>query len=264
MFKNLFALSKSIYTDSDILSFESKENITLEAVQTENTANSSSLSTVTIEEIKNKISDFKVNVSQDGKNLYYIKTEKIDNITPSDAALDKYLVTGGGKQIVYRNINNELKVKYLEEIGSDDGQNNILLLSTEQGLDVNVSLKVNNMMDFDNSTFIVEYNSENLILKDFSAFTNQNEITHGYINGTDLELISYTPGTIIFKKNKLIESGQMWSGIVNIIKFTGKKTDISPLNIYLYQLSKLNDYDNLTISKMDTKKLSDLDGVVVI
>ena len=97
-------------------------------------------------------------------------------------------------------------------------------IQIKQGNDVYIALKANNIANFSNSTFKVYYNTQALTLTDLSAFTNTNETITGLIKGTDIEVINYSPGNIIFKKSRILEAGEKWSGVVNILKFRANTT----------------------------------------
>ncbi|QIB70018.1 hypothetical protein Ami103574_12235 [Aminipila butyrica] len=54
--------------------------------------------------------------------IFDVQTEEMKDIRPADADIDKYLVAEDGRQIIYKTTNNELKVKYLDEITEAAGQ----------------------------------------------------------------------------------------------------------------------------------------------
>ena len=54
--------------------------------------------------------------------LYDPATDSLKEIRPADTANDKYFVVDGGRQILYRTINGDLKAQYLNEVKADSGQ----------------------------------------------------------------------------------------------------------------------------------------------
>jgi hypothetical protein len=55
----------------------------------------------------------------------------------------------------------------------------------------------------------------------------------GGVVGADLQILQYTPGTIVFKKLGT-SAGQAWTGLINSIKFKSK-TDNTTQVIYSFE-----------------------------
>ena len=67
---------------------------------------------------------------------------------------------------------------------------------------------------------------------DFASHVSALTVKVGVVAGTDLEIISHntTTGVLIFKVNKTIASGKMWSGTVTILRFKAKITGSATVN----------------------------------
>ena len=73
-------------------------------------------------------------------------------------------------------------------------------------------------------TFTVTYNASELDVVDLCASTSRTDLAAGSVIGTDIQIVQYSPGTIMFRKISTGTSGQSWSGTVNSIKFKSKIT----------------------------------------
>jgi hypothetical protein len=73
-------------------------------------------------------------------------------------------------------------------------------------------------------TFTVTYNTNELEAIDLCASTSRLDLAAGSVIGTDIQVVQYSPGTIVFRKISTGINGQSWSGTVNSIKFKSKIT----------------------------------------
>ena len=71
-------------------------------------------------------------------------------------------------------------------------------------------------------TFTVTYDASQLNVIDLCASTSRPDLTADKVIGTDIQIVQYSPGTIMFRKISTGISGQSWSGTVNSIKFKSK------------------------------------------
>jgi len=98
--------------------------------------------------------------------------------------------------------------------------------SYSSGEEFEIVFAAQNVSDFSETSFIIEYNPEEMELLDLCAATPSKDpedgFTEGLIQGTDIYLESFTDGAIRFKANKAVAPGQVWSGIVNRMRFMAK------------------------------------------
>lgn len=116
-----------------------------------------------------------------------------------------------------------------------DGDNNVRTMSVVKGMDYNVFINVNNVNSFTNRTIKVTYNPEQMKLIDGCIFTPENNTDVGVISGTNIQVVSVSPGEIEFKVTYAIPLGKKISGTVNILKFEALKSG------YTVAAYKLND-----------------------
>ncbi|TDF94140.1 cohesin domain-containing protein [Paenibacillus piri] len=90
------------------------------------------------------------------------------------------------------------------------------------GQEFNLKLLASNVLDFNESDFVVTYNPDQLEVVDLYNFTpglDTNE--SGKIAGSNLE-VRYIAGKIIFKVKQNIVPGTSWSGEVTTLIFKSK------------------------------------------
>lgn len=98
---------------------------------------------------------------------------------------------------------------------------NTYTLSVSNGQVFNLMLTANEIVDPTNYTYTITYNPDELEMLDLCALTSRIDLNTGNLIGTDIQIVQFTQGTIVFKK--LGDStGQAWTGLVNSIKFKGK------------------------------------------
>jgi hypothetical protein len=97
----------------------------------------------------------------------------------------------------------------------------------------NLVVTANDIKDPSKYTYTITYNAEDLEVLDLCAATSRIDMAIGNVIGTDIQIVQYTPGTIVFKKLGT-SSGQTWTGQINSIKFKSK-TDNTTQVIYSFE-----------------------------
>lgn len=94
---------------------------------------------------------------------------------------------------------------------------------------VDIIFTASGIKDLKSRTFTLSYNPQNLEVVDLCTLTGENDTATGAISGTDITILEYSPGTIKMMINKGIDENEIWSGVVNTVKFRAKvggKSDI--------------------------------------
>lgn len=86
-----------------------------------------------------------------------------------------------------------------------------------------LALSAANIQDLGEYTFTVKYDPEELDVTDLCGFTSRIDLGTGSITGTDIKIVQFEPGTIVFTKAGYGQSFEVWSGIVDSIKMKAKK-----------------------------------------
>ncbi len=92
----------------------------------------------------------------------------------------------------------------------------------ENGEEFSLVFSADNIQDLDRYTFTITYDPGKLDVADLCSATSRLDTAVGNITGTDLEIIQSEAGTIVFRKAGNAQSYEVWSGIVNSIKFKSK------------------------------------------
>lgn len=87
---------------------------------------------------------------------------------------------------------------------------------------LDLGLTAHDVVDFSKYTMTVTYNPDVVDVEDLSTITGEKELAHGRIEGTDVTIVSFERGKIIFKCDKAVESDESWTGVINSIKFKSK------------------------------------------
>lgn len=106
-------------------------------------------------------------------------------------------------------------------------------IQTTSGQVFNLVLTANDITDPSKYTYTITYNAEELEVLDLCAATSRIDMAVGGIVGADIQIIQYTPGTIVFKKLGT-SAVQAWTGQINSIKFKSK-TDNTIQVIYSFE-----------------------------
>jgi alpha-tubulin suppressor-like RCC1 family protein len=102
--------------------------------------------------------------------------------------------------------------------------NNALKAVCKKKENVDLGLTATDVMDFSPYTMVVTYNPDVIEVTDLCTLSEQIETEAGKIEGTEIEILEFTPGSIVFKVTKVITPGEAWTGVINSIKFKAKET----------------------------------------
>lgn len=126
------------------------------------------------------------------------------------------------------NINNIV----LSGVSSEDDMNSSIQdLLVTSGQTYDVPLKGSNISSFAGTTFTLSYNATTLELQDFAAQTAKNTTAAGAVAGTGLTILSNTNGALTFTVNKTIPAGQMWDGVLTVLKFKALRSGNTALSL---------------------------------
>ncbi len=101
-------------------------------------------------------------------------------------------------------------------VGSDLANYN---LGCSLGQAYNLVLRAYHLGDVSGRTFTVEYDPAELEVLDLCAFTQAAELSPGLLGDAGLEIMSFAPGLVEFTITRTMESGSIWSGVLNCIRF---------------------------------------------
>jgi len=168
---------------------------------------------------------------------------EVDNNTIYSISKDTFIYRNVGlitsstaiyKETVYR-------IRAGNDLGKSDWTgyhvNNAIMGKVEKGKELDLGLTASNIMDFSRYTLYVNYNDKALTVTDLCAYSVEKELTPGMVEGHDIEIVRFEPGHIVFRVNRIIDEGYLWTGIINNIKFMGNATGGSTLT-YTAQCSK--------------------------
>lgn len=158
-----------------------------------------------------------------------------DSIDAYEVALQNpdgsFNVVNIGNRNFYRqrgvlNVEQAYKIRGINLIGTGQWSNlivnNAIKALCEKNKEIDLGLTASNIVDFEKYELQVTYNPGAIEVTDLCGYTTEKELKPGKIEGTDIEVISFEPGKIVFRVKKGIAFGNMWSGVVNNIKFTSK------------------------------------------
>lgn len=92
-------------------------------------------------------------------------------------------------------------------------------LDSVTGEEFDLVFSAADIQDIGQYTFTVSYDSGKLEVTDLCGITSKIDNSAGAVTGTDIQIVQFTPGTIVFKKTSSDQSYQAWSGIVDTIRF---------------------------------------------
>ncbi|MEN6312662.1 MAG: galactose oxidase [Clostridiaceae bacterium] len=90
------------------------------------------------------------------------------------------------------------------------------------GEELNLVFSAANIQDIGQYTFTITYDPDELEAVDLCGSTSKIDLAAGNITGTDVQIVQFAPGTIVFKKTGSAQSYEIWSGIVNTVRFKSK------------------------------------------
>jgi alpha-tubulin suppressor-like RCC1 family protein len=117
-----------------------------------------------------------------------------------------------------------IRTRNIEDISEWSGDiiNNSIKVTSKKNSNVDLGLTAADISDFTPYTMVVTYNSAVLTVTDLSNLTGKSELTTGKIEGTDISIKEFTPGRIVFVVDKAISPNEVWTGVINSIKFKAK------------------------------------------
>ncbi|WP_158243606.1 hypothetical protein, partial [Trinickia caryophylli] len=83
--------------------------------------------------------------------------------------------------------------------------------------------------DFSRYLLTVSYDPNALRVTDLSLLTGTAELVPGRIKGTDVTVVSFIPGQIVFRTDKAVTPGESWTGVFNSIQFKASVSGGSPI-----------------------------------
>jgi hypothetical protein len=112
-------------------------------------------------------------------------------------------------------------VKLSNETG---GEFEPLTLSVQADRQYTVCVRGEEVSNLNGIAFAISYDPVVLEPTDLCAFTWKYELDVGAIAGSDITIISFTPGEIVFTVDKSISTDTEWSGVLNVIRFHALST----------------------------------------
>jgi hypothetical protein len=94
-------------------------------------------------------------------------------------------------------------------------------VQTISGQVFNLVLTANDITNPSKYTYTITYDADELEVLDLCAATSRVDMSIGGVVGSDIQIVQYTPGTIVFKKLGN-SAGQAYTGQINSIKFKSK------------------------------------------
>jgi Fibronectin type III domain. len=102
--------------------------------------------------------------------------------------------------------------------------NNSIKAKVKRDETTNLALTATDITDFSQYTMTVTYNPDVLDVDDLCIQTSEKELNQGKINGTGINIVSYSPGKIVFVVDKVVNPEESWTGVINSIRFKAKVT----------------------------------------
>ena len=97
-----------------------------------------------------------------------------------------------------------------------------VILECTEGEEFDLYLSANDIDDFRECVFSIEYDPAELELIDLCSLTPELEKTAGNISGTNIRIVSVSEGKVVFTLSEYIDPGNVWTGTVNVMKFKAK------------------------------------------
>lgn len=142
----------------------------------------------------------------------------------------------------HRRIGVGKECKYMIRTINDEGTsawsgyiiNNAIKSNCKKKENVDLGLTATDVTDFSPYTMVVTYNPGVIDVVDLCGLSEQLETKAGKVAGTDIEILEYTPGRMVFKVNKVVDPGEAWTGVINSIKFKAKETGGTTITYTVY------------------------------
>ncbi|WP_251508162.1 fibronectin type III domain-containing protein [Paenibacillus polysaccharolyticus] len=100
--------------------------------------------------------------------------------------------------------------------------NNTMTARMTKGKPFDLSLTASDVTDFTRYSMTVAYDPNVMEVKDLSRLTGKAELGPGRIEGTDITVVSFKPGSITFTSDKAVNKAESWTGVLNSIRFSAK------------------------------------------
>ncbi len=124
------------------------------------------------------------------------------------------------------NVEQAYKIRGINMIGTGDWSklivNNAIKAVCKKEKEIDLGLTASKIADFEKYELQVTYNPGAIEVTDLCGYSTEKELEPGKVKGTDIEIVSFEPGKIVFKVSKGVEQGYLWTGVVNNIKFKSK------------------------------------------
>lgn len=114
-------------------------------------------------------------------------------------------------------------------VPSNNNASSSISINIEDGKSEILTLEGYSVENFDDIVYTVNYNSSDVDLVDCVANTPITELETGTYG--NIEIITNTDGVLKFKRNTEIPDGKVWSGVVNRIRFVGKKDSATTISV---------------------------------
>lgn len=171
-------------------------------------------------------------------NTILVTWDKVDNVTGYEIEVDGSTIidSGSGTSYLHTAVSPNTQHSYRVRSKNASGvsawsapvvaQTKNSLQDYELACDINEAFNLvitaSDIVDPSSYTYTVTYNKDELDVVDLCAATARLDTGVGNPIGTDVEIVQFTPGTIVFKKLSGGLPGQVWTGEVNSIKFRSK------------------------------------------
>ena len=93
-----------------------------------------------------------------------------------------------------------------------------------EGDEFNLILSAKDIQDLNAYTFTVNYDPQDLDVLDLCGLTSRLDLNTGSITATDINIVQFEPGTIVFTKASTSQSFEVWTGIVNAVRLKAKQS----------------------------------------
>lgn len=112
--------------------------------------------------------------------------------------------------------------------------NNSVKKNSTRGSSMTMNVGMTDVVDFTPYTMVITYNPGVMDVTDLCTQTGRNELAVGKIDGTGITIKEFTPGRIVFVVDKVLTSGEAWTGVINSVKFKGKVTGGTTVTYTVY------------------------------
>lgn len=137
------------------------------------------------------------------------------------------------------NTQHRYRVRSVSAYGASDftGEviNNTITALCFKNDELQLGLTGQHISDFSKYELKVFYNPDVLNAIDLCAFSTALETYTGKVEGTEINIVEYTPGAITFTVDKVLIPGESWVGVINNIVFKATVTGGTPVTYTVYE-----------------------------